>query len=357
MDGSGRIRHPFAEPPAEGAAGEVAEGVLWMRLPLPMKLDHVNVYALDEGDGWTIVDTGFDTRRSRAIWEALLAGPLGGRPVRRVVVTHYHPDHVGLAGWFQARGAELVTTRTSWLFARMLTLDEQDRPLPETVAFWQAAGMDADLLAQRKAERPFNFADVVHPLPLGYTRVAEGATIRLGGRDWQVRCGDGHAPEHATFWSMDDDLVLGGDQLLPGISANLGVYATEPMADPVAEWIAACRRFMAVAEDRHLVLPGHKLPFTGLPFRLVQMVENHLSALDRLRAHLARPRSAAECFAPLFQRPIGPAEYGLALVEAVAHLNHLLLRGEVSRVLREDGAWEWCLAPVQSGRDSAKEIG
>jgi len=341
MDGGGQIRHPFAEPPAEGAAIEVAEGVLWLRLPLPMKLDHVNAYALDEGDGWTVVDTGFDTRRSRAIWEAALAGPLAGRPVRRVVATHHHPDHIGLAGWFQARGAELVTTRTSWLTARMLTLDEQDRPVPETVAFWRAAGMSPDILAQRMAERPFNFADVVHPLPLGYTRVAEGGRIDFGGRRWQVRCGDGHAPEHATFWSLEDDVVLGGDQLLPGISANLGVYATEPMADPVAEWIASCRRFMAIAEDRHLVLPGHKLPFTGLPFRLVQMVENHLSALDRLRAFLAEPRTAAECFAPLFQRGIGPGEYGLALVEAVAHLNHLLSRGEIARTRRDDGAWAW----------------
>lgn len=341
MDGAGAIRHPFAEPPAEGAAVEVAEGVLWLRLPLPMKLDHVNAYAFDEGDGWTLVDTGFDTRRARAIWAALLAGPLAGRPVLRVIATHYHPDHIGLAGWFQAQGAELVTTRTSWLFARMLTLDEHDRPVPETLAFWRAAGMDPALLADRAAERPFNFCDVVHPLPLGYTRVAEGGRLRIGGRDWAVRCGDGHAPEHATFWSLDDDLVIGGDQLLPGISANLGVYASEPMADPVADWIASCRRLAGHAEDRHLVLPGHKLPFTGLPFRLAQMVQNHLSALDRLRAHLAEPRTAADCFAPLFQRPIGAGEYGLALVEAVAHLNHLLLRGEARRDKRDDGAWLW----------------
>ena len=329
---SAGIAYPWAEPPAPGAAIEVAPGVLWMRLPLPMKLDHVNVYALDEGDGWTVVDTGFDSAKSRAIWQMLLDGPLAGKPVTRVIATHHHPDHLGLAGWFMERGADLWTTRTAWLTARMLVLDEQDAPTPETIAFWRAAGMPSDLLAQRAAERPFNFADCVHPLPLGFTRLQDGQTVRFGGRDWDVATGDGHAPEHATFWSQSDDLVIGGDQLLPGISPNLGVYPTEPAADPVGEWLASCTRFLTLARDRHLVLPGHKLPFTGLPMRLEQMRDNHLSALDRVVELLAQaPQSAVGCFPALFKRPIGPAEIGLALVESVAHLNHLARQGRISR--------------------------
>jgi glyoxylase-like metal-dependent hydrolase (beta-lactamase superfamily II) len=336
-----RLRYPLETPPAPGEAVEVAEGILWLRLPLPMKLDHVNVFALDEGDGWTIVDTGFDTKTARGLWERLLAGPLGGRPVRRVIVTHYHPDHVGLAGWFQGRGAELVTTRTSWLMARMLVLDEQPLPVPETVAFWRSAGMTGEILAQRLAERPFNFCDVVAPLPLGYRRIAEGDSLRIGGRDWDVRMGDGHAPEHATFWSSDGMLVLGGDQLLPSISPNLGVYASEPEADPVGDWIASCRRLAPFATEARLVLPGHKLPYTGLPTRMRQLEENHEGALDRLLAHLAEPRTAAECFPALFLREIGPGEYGLALVEAMAHCLHLWHRGLATREARADGAWMW----------------
>ena len=335
------IRYPFHEPPAQGEATEVAEGVLWIRLPLPMTLDHVNVYVLDEGDGWAVIDTGLDTRKARAIWEVLLTGPLGGRPVRRVFVTHYHPDHVGLAGWFQSLGAELVTTRTSWLFARMLTLDEHPLPAAETLTFWRRAGMEPVLFAKRAMERPFNFCDVVTRLPLGYTRIADGDRITIGGRRWAVRTGDGHAPEHATLWEESGNLVLGGDQLLPSISANLGVYASEPMADPVRDWIESCERFRPYAREAHLVLPGHKLPFTGLPFRLRQMIENHEGALARLVDHLSEPRTAADCFVALFKRPIGESEYGLALVEAVAHLNHLLHRGAVERDLNADGAWLW----------------
>lgn len=334
------LRHPFPAPPPEGEATPVAPGVLWMRLPLPMALDHVNVYALDDGPGWTLVDTGLDSRRTRALWQRLVDGPLAGKPVHRVLVTHHHPDHVGLAGWFRSRGAELVIPRTAWLLARMLVLDDQPLPNAEQLAFWRAAGMDDALLAQRAAERPFNFADCVAPLPLGYTRLAEGDVLVLGQRRWQVRFGQGHAPDHATLWSLDDALILGGDQLLPGISPNIGVYATEPEADPLSEWIASCHAFQPLARADHLVLPGHKLPYTGLPLRLSQMIENHDSALRRLLAHLAEPRRATDCFAALFKRQIGPAEYGLALVEAVAHLNHLHRQGLVQRDDR-GGTWFW----------------
>jgi len=337
------IHYPWQEPPTEGMAVEVAPGILWMRLPLPMALDHVNVYALDDGDGWTIVDTGFDTGRGRAIWDVLRAGPLAGRRINRVVGTHHHPDHIGLAGWFMDRdGAELAISRTAWLMARMLQLDVQERPSPQALDFWRRAGMPPAMLAERAAQRPYNSADVVHPLPLGFTRIAEGDEIAVGGRRWRVAMGHGHAPCHATLWSLDDDLVIGGDQLLPSISPNLGVYPTQPEADPVGEWLESCTRLAGLARPGHLVLPGHKLPFTGLPDRLRQLIDNHHGALRRMREALAeRPRSAVECFDILFKRRIGPAEYGLALVEAVAHVNHLRRSGAIRAVGTRQGATLW----------------
>jgi glyoxylase-like metal-dependent hydrolase (beta-lactamase superfamily II) len=282
-----------------------------------------------------------NSRKTRDIWEAILAGPLAGKKVARVLLTHHHPDHVGLVGWFQDRGAELLTTRTAWLYARMLTLDVQDRPSAESLQFYRRAGTAPEMLAKRANERPFNFADMVAPMPLGFTRVEEGETLALGGRRWQVRLGQGHAPDHITLWSEVDELVIGGDQLLPGISPNIGVYPTEPEADPLTEWLEATTRFVPHAREDQLVLPGHKLPFTGLPFRLQQMAENHHQALERLLGHLHEPQTAAGCFPALYKRPIGEGEYGLALVEAVAHLNCLLRRGQVCRSLRADGAWLW----------------
>lgn len=341
MDGSdGGVTFPWAAPPAEGAATEIAEGILWLRLPLPMKLDHVNVYALDDGDSWTIVDTGFHSRRGVAIWERLLAGPLAGRPVGRVLLTHHHPDHVGMAGWLHARGAQIWATRTAWLMARMLTLDVQERPTAEALAFYRDAGVPADVYAERAGSRPYNFADVVAPIPLGFRRIRQHDLLAMAGRHWRVHIGHGHAPEHATLWS-DDGIVLAGDQILPGISPNLGVYPTEPEADPVGEWLESCTRLQGLADPSHLVLPGHKLPFRGLAPRLGQLIDNHHGALARLESCLAEPLAAADCFPALFRRAIGSAEYGLALVEACAHLNHLHQAGRITRARRADGAWAW----------------
>lgn len=336
------LRYPWAEGPEHGTGVEVAEGVLWFRLPLPMRLDHVNVYVLDDGDGWTVIDTGFDTKKTRAIWQGMFDGPLAGKPIHRVVVTHHHPDHMGLAGWFQSDfGAELITTRTAWLFARMLTLDVQETPVDETLEYWRSAGMDRAIYDKRAGERPFNFGDIVAPMPLGYTRIQQDQTITMGGRTWDIHMGNGHAPEHATFWSRDDGLVISGDQILSSISPNVGVYATEPMADPIGEWLEACERLRPLAREDQLVLGGHKLPFTGLPTRMRQLIDNHHGALKRLMDYIETPRAASECFSPLFKRSIGEGEYGLALVESVAHLSHLHQAGQATRTKREDGAWAY----------------
>lgn len=329
--------------PPEGEAHELAPGVLWMRLPLPFKPDWVNVYAFLDDDGWTVVDTGIDTPKIREIWQRLLAGPLAGAPVTRLIATHHHVDHMGLAGWFQAQGAQLLTSRTAWLMARMSILDVQERPTPQAIAFWRRAGMPAEMIAERAQERPFNMADASAPLPPGYQRLAEGDEITFGNRRWTVRMGEGHAPEHVTLWSQRGDLVIGGDQLLASISPNLGVYPNEPDADTVGAWMDCCRRLLPFAEGQQLILPGHKVPYRGLPTRLAQLITNQQAAIDRLLAALRdQPRSAVDCFKVLYGRMISKPEFGLALAEAVGHINHLRARGLVlQRGQSPDGAALW----------------
>ncbi len=340
------VRPEALAPPAPGEAVAVAEGVLWARLPLPMAgLDHVNLYALDDGDAWTLVDTGLDWAAGRAALEALLAGPLGARPIARVILTHHHPDHIGLLGVLAGRGAAVLASRVAWLTGRMLTLDVQSRPGPEQIAFRRRAGVTGAALEAYAAERPFNFADCVAPVPLGYRAIAEGDPIAAGGRAWRVRLGEGHAPAHATLWSEDGALLLAGDQVLPTISPNIGVYPTEPDADPLGGYLESLRGFAALGADP-LVLPGHGRPFRGLAARIAELIAEHEDALARIASALAEgPRTAVSLFPEIYRRPIPAAEHGLALVEAVAHCNRLVAAGRARRRLSPEGAWLFDPAP------------
>lgn len=337
------MHYPLGQGPAEdGSAVDIAEGVLWMRLPMPHLPDHINIYAFDEGDGWTVVDTGYDLPETRALWDKILTGPLAGKPVARLLCTHHHPDHIGLAGWFQEElGATLMMSRLAWHIGRMRVLDVQPKATAADIAFWRAAGMRPEMLEKRIAARPMNYSDTVVPMPMGYFRLREGAVLRMGGRDWDIRRADGHAAGQVTLWSRDDALVIGADHLLPGASASIGVYSTEPEADPVSEWLETCARLAAVAREDHIVLPGHGPVFTGLPGRLDRMVRNRQGKLSRLLSHLDQPQTACDSFSALFKRVMDGPLYGHALVESVAHLNHLYQTGKVSRTARGDGAWLW----------------
>lgn len=343
MDGATEppIRFPWKEPPDHTEVIEVAEGILWVRSPLPMRLDHVNCYVIDEGDHWTLVDTGMQTSKVRGLWQGLLAGPLAGKPIGRVVVTHQHPDHMGLMGWFAEQGADIWMTRLGYTMSRLASLDVNDLQPPEAIAFRRLAGQPEEEVQAYAAEKPWRMA--LWPIPLGFTCINEGDVIRMGGRDWTVHFGHGHAWDHATFWT--DDIVLAGDQIIPGISSNVGVWAMEPEVDAIGAWLESCERLRKVADGTDpLILPGHKMPFRGVDFRLKQLIDGHKGAFRHiLKALSDGPRTAAQMFLPIFMREIKGTQYGLALAEAVSHMNYLHHRGQVVRTTK-DGVWWWSLA-------------
>ena len=262
------------------------------------------------------------------------------KKISNIYVTHHHPDHIGLAGWLcEKYSTELICSRTAYLMAKMLSLDVHEKVSSSTELFWRRAGMSNEMLEEKLSTRPFNFGDGVYPLNCGFIRLKQSDQININGIKWRVEVGNGHAPEHATFWSDELNLIIAGDQILPGISSNLGVYPTEPEADTVGDWIETCERFLISANDEQIVLPGHGLPFLGLPRRLNQLIDNHVGALKRIRDSLNQsPKTAADLFSAIFKRDINKREYLLALHEAVGHVNHLYELGETDREVREDGA-------------------
>lgn len=339
--GNRGLTYPFPTPPGVGEAVTVAPGVLWLRLPLPMALNHINVYALDDGEGWTLVDTGLNTSASIAAWEAALAGPLGGRPVTRVICTHMHPDHIGLAGWLCERfAAPLLMTRLEYVTARMLIADT-GQPAPEDGAiFYHAAGWNAAQVAGYRKHFG-GFGKAVRPLPTAYTRIVEGEVLTIGDGDWRVVVGEGHSPEHACLWRESDDVVLGGDQILPRISSIVAVWPTEPAADPLGDWLVSLKRMKTVFPETTLVLPSHGEPFTGVQARLDALIRGHETGLKRLERTLTRPCRAVDVFGALFARVIDDGLLGMATGESLAHLNYLVRHGRAQVARDADGVDWW----------------
>ncbi len=300
-----------------------AYGVGWARLPILGGLNHINVLALDDGDGVALVDTGLAIETCRAGWEALFAGPLAGRRVSRILCTHFHPDHSGLAGWLADRfGAPLWMTRTEWLMARMLTLDAHDAPPAEVLDWWRRAGWTGVQIERASARGWRSFASVVSPVPRHYVRIRDGDRLAIGTGQWRVVVGHGHTPEHACLWNEAAGLLIAGDQVLPRISSNVSLSMIEPEGDPLGDWLASIDRLLQLPADL-LVLPAHGEPFNGLHVRLAALRNGHLAQLAALHAHLNEPRRVVDCFASLFRRTIGDDDLGLATGEAMAHLRRL----------------------------------
>lgn len=332
--------YPFGRGfPGPGELVEIDQGLRWARLPVPGSLKHVNVWILDDGEDLTLVDTGLDIPPCREAWEAILAGPLRGRSIGRVIVTHFHPDHLGLAGWLTERfNARLWMTRSEWLFGRMLTTDVRERPPSDAFAYWRAAGWDESRIAAEVDKGWGRFAALVTPVPVSYVRMQDGDRIRIGRRTWRVLVGAGHCPEHACLIDDEAGVMIAGDQVLPRITSNVSVMLSEPDEDPLGDWLSSIAKLRGLPDDL-LVLPSHGDPFTGLHARLGSLEGGHRERLDALAQHLAEPRRAVDCFPVLFGRKIEDSSFGLATGEAMAHLRYLELTGRARRESRDGILW------------------
>ncbi|KAG0165176.1 hypothetical protein DFQ28_007164 [Apophysomyces sp. BC1034] len=340
-----QLDYVFADTrPAGGTVHEVAPGVLWVCMPLPFKLDNINLWLLRDQlgaqPGWTIIDCGISNDTIKANWERIFDGVLGGLPVLRVLVTHFHPDHLGLAHWLCGGGerdrwsAPLWMTLGEYLMGRLLSLarDGDSNAGGEAAArFFARHGMTDPQSIENIRVRKGYYHTLVPEVPASYVRLREGDAVTIGTRTWRVMTGFGHSTEHCALYCEADRLLVSGDMVLPWISTNVSVFEMEPCGNPLAQYLDSLGRYQGLPDDTW-VLPSHGKPFRGLHTRIAQLREHHAARLDEVREACARAlQSAADIVPLMFKRPLDLHQMTFAMGEALAHLHFLWHAGELDR--------------------------
>ncbi|MDR1999954.1 MAG: MBL fold metallo-hydrolase [Zoogloeaceae bacterium] len=321
------IRYPYLKPPATGTLSTVAPGIEWLRMPLPFALDHVNLWLLADGAAYTAVDTGINLDPVKTAWQAVLAA----RPLSRLLVTHFHPDHLGLAAWLQERtGAPLWITQGEYLTGQMMKHQVSSYGVPAMCEFFRRHGLDAARV-QALTDRGNAYGRGVPAIPATFHPLREGEDVMIGGHVWQVIIGHGHSAEHASFYCGELRVLISGDMLLPRISTNISVFSSVPESDSLDSFLTSLDRLRALPEDT-LVLPSHGLPFRGLHRRIEQLHAHHADRCAALAQACATPQTAASLIPVLFPREITDTHQTMfAMGEAIAHLNYLQQAGRLTR--------------------------
>ena len=333
-----RLNFPIDDIPKNGESLKIADGLTWVRMPLPMSLNHINLWLIGENNDQTLVDTGMHLPEVVEKWTALINKE--SFSIKRVFITHMHPDHVGMGGWFvDQHNCEFMMSRTDYLQCRVLSADKTGNVPQVAIDFYKKAGMKEEAL-ERYVSRFGFFGSIIYPLPSSYQRVKDGDIFNFGEREWKVLEGSGHTMEHLCLYSLDEEYLISGDQILPTISSHVGVFPTEPEANPLEDWINSCKRLKSQVNEEVLVLPAHGRPFIGAHKRLDALINLHEANLESLHDLLKEPRKATETFSVLFNREIDENNFLMALGESLAHLNCLEHRGSISKDLI-DGVYHY----------------
>jgi glyoxylase-like metal-dependent hydrolase (beta-lactamase superfamily II) len=331
---------PHEIPPAPGEFIQVAPGIRWIRMPLPFALNHINLWLIEDGEGWVVVDTGYGIEATWQLWERHFVHTMQNRPVTRIVVTHYHPDHIGSAGWLHQRtGAQVWITEAEFLSAHAVREAIGGWTRDNGNALFRSHGLDDKRLAAQST-RGNAFRRGVPTLPATYRRMIDGDVLRIGAHDWRITTVFGHAPEHATLYCDALRVLISGDQVLPRITTNVGVWGNQPDGNPLELFLRSFDKFSHLPEDA-LVLPSHDRVFRGLHERIAQLKSHHADRLvDVLRACKA-PTSATEILPVLFKRELDDHQTMFAMGEAIAHLNYLHQSGKLERTQGSDGVYRF----------------
>ncbi len=338
IDSAPNLTYPYDKPPAPATMMEVAPGVYWTQMPLPMSLNHINLYLLEGKDGWTAVDTGIRGPETRELWLKLYENELRRKPIDQVICTHMHPDHTGQAGFISEHWhAPLVMSFMEYYQARVLNTMMHDGATWQMTDYVSRAGIDSSFLEKLRGEAG-NFTPDLddRPLPTSYIRISDGEKLQIGDYEWLVITGTGHSPDHVCLYCKELRVLLSGDQILPVITSNVSVQPTEPYANPLDGYLNSHDRFKKLVTNNTLVLPAHNEPFYGLHERLQQLIEHHEDRMLLLEETCIEPQKAVDLLPHLFKRKLETYSLFMGLGECIAHLHCLMNRNRIERTLEDD---------------------
>lgn len=332
----------YDDTPEHGTTREIVPGVRWLRMPLPMALDHINLYLLEDTDGWWIIDTGISIDPTKELWEKIFDHELEGKPIKAVLCTHLHPDHIGMAGWLCEKWrVPFYMTRAEYFNGLSFSRMEKSHFSWTSEQHYRHIGFTPEQINKMKAQFR-GFSSVITPMPGAYRRLCDGDSLVINGNRWRIVVGSGHSPEHACLYCESLNILISGDQVIPRITSNVSVMGAEPEGNPLKEWFSSHERFLNILPADALVLPAHNTPFYGLHERLRFLIdhhEEHLLALEQACAE--RSQTALELLPILFKRELDGDQIGLAVGECVAHLNYLVQRGQLLRETDSDGHYRY----------------
>ncbi len=321
--------------PEPGEVYEITPGIKWIRMPLPFRLNHINLWLLEDEDGWTMVDTGINDDRTKELWRSILGRVLNGKPLAKLVCTHAHPDHIGLAGWIHEEfGAELIITREEWTFGRIVSTGAlKDKKTYDD--FFMRIGCDKAHLKDY-GEHIMSAEQLYCDVPHRYVRMRDGSTITMGGKSWEVIVGLGHSHEHACLYCEELNVIIAGDQVLPKITPTIMVHANEPEGNPLLEFLTSNEKLRHLPESV-TILPSHNRPFKGLQTRLDQYIAHHEERLEVVLASCDKPLSGLEVADILFPQDLDFHGMFFASGEAMSHIRYLEVEGKLNRNTGSDG--------------------
>ena len=322
--------------PKFGEMKQIASDLFWVQFELPFRLNHVNLFLMDTPTGWLIIDAGLKSDHSIDHWNALIDGPMKSKKVSGLLITHYHPDHIGMAGWIQEKfdipcyitEKELFTAKTF----RSMPDDEYAKIFRNV--FVRAGMSEEDLIAMGPATRLYK--NRVHELP-EFEVIKEGHEIISNDGKWIVRTDSGHSPEHVSLLDTKRNLYLSGDFLLPRISPNISDNFFDPLDDRLGEYIKYLNEIKSIGSETS-VFPGHDWPFKNGAQRAQDLIDHHNNRLNILINELkVKSITIMDSISLIFDRKIGNEQMHFAIGEARAHLIHLDVTGKAKSVTDDNG--------------------